>query len=137
MPTISPRRFTSGPPLLPPKITASWPIQRTIWPTSSPSSRKLPAIALGMIICVLLTMPRVTDWETAIGLPIASTTSPTRSPSESPQPAAASGASGRLRVSNFSFSTAMSASGSVPILAASTSSPSARVQVMWVALPAT
>ena len=90
-----------------------------------------------MIICVLLTMPWVTDCETAIGLPIASTTSPTFSWLESPQAATANGASGRLRVFNFSFSTAMSASGSVPTRVASTSSPSASVQVMRMALPAT
>ena len=78
-PTISPLMFTSGPPELPPKIGASWPIQRTIDPTSSPSSvirlngQNMP----GMIISVLLTIPIVTDWESASGLPRASTRSPT------------------------------------------------------------
>ena len=71
--------FTSGPPELPPKIGASCPIQRTIDPTSSPSSvirlngQNMP----GMIISVLLTIPIVTDWESASGLPRASTRSPT------------------------------------------------------------
>ena len=71
--------LTSGPPELPPKIAASWPIQRTIEPTSSPSSvmrlngQNMP----GMIISVLLTIPIVTDCDSASGLPRASTRSPT------------------------------------------------------------
>ena len=90
-----------------------------------------------MIICMLLTMPLVTDCETAIGQPIASTTSPTFSRLESPHSATARGTSGCLRVSSFNFNTAMSASGSVPTRVASTSSPLARVQVMRTASPAT
>ena len=69
----------SGPPELPPKIAASWPIQRTSDPTSSPSSvmRLKGQNSCGMIISVLLTIPIVTDCDSASGLPSASTRSPT------------------------------------------------------------
>ena len=79
----------------------------------------------------------MTDWETAIGLPMASTTSPTFNWFESPHMATGSGGIGLLARLHFSFSTAMSANGSVPIFVASTSSPSAIVQMMRMALPAT
>ena len=89
MPTICPCRLMSGPPELPPKMAASCPIQRTIEPTSSPSSvirlngQNMP----GMIISVLLTIPIVTDCERARGLPRASTRSPTLSVATSPKEA--------------------------------------------------
>ena len=112
--------LTSGPPELPPKIGASWPIHRTIDPTSSPSSvirlngQNMP----GMIISVLLTIPIVTDWESARGLPSASTRSPTFSFEASPK-----AATGNLRGSaGRSFRTAMSESGSVPTRSAGISS---------------
>ena len=82
-------------------------------------------------------MPLVTDCETAIGQPIARTTSPTLAWSELPHEATARGAAGRLRESSFSFKTAISAMGSVPIRTASISSPLERLQIMRVALPAT
>ena len=53
-PTISPLRFTKGPPEFPGKITASWPIQRTNSPTDSPSSRIAPP---GAIISMFATIP--------------------------------------------------------------------------------
>ena len=135
MPTISPCMLTSGPPELPPKIAASWPIQRTIEPTSSPSSvmrlngQNMP----GMIISVLLTIPIVTDCDSASGLPRASTRSPTFSFVTSPNVATGNvrGAAGR------SLSTAMSESGSVPTSSAGISSRLASVQVIARVRPAT
>ena len=134
-PTISPFMLTSGPPELPPKIAASWPIQRTIEPTSSPSSvirlngQNMP----GMIISVLLTIPIVTDCDSASGLPSASTRSPTCSEPTSPKLA-----TGNFRgAAGFSFSTAMSDSGSVPTSSAGISSRLASVQTMARVRPAT
>src|ERR1035437_10717923 len=68
-------------------IAASCPIQRTSEPTSSPSNRKrrVEPQNRGMVISVLLMMPSVTDWERAMGLPIASTYSPTWILEESPK----------------------------------------------------
>ena len=137
MPMISPSRFTNGPPLLPPKITASWPIQRTRLPTLSPSSlNSANQYRLGIMSCRLLTMPLVTDCETAIGEPMASTVSPMRARSESPNLATGS-LPVFLRRLRSSRITAMSASASVPTSLASISSPSAMRQRRWRALPAT
>ena len=87
----------------------------------------------GMIISVLLTIPIVTDCESASGLPSASTRSPTFSLVTSPKAAA-----GNVRgVSGRSFSTAMSDSGSVPTSSAGISSRLASVQVMARVRPAT
>ena len=125
-PMISPLMLTSGPPELPPKIGASWPIQRTIDPTSSPSSvirlngQNMP----GRIISVLLTIPIVTDWDSASGLPSASTRSPTLSLETSPKWAA-----GNVRgTGGLSLRMAMSDSGSVPTSSAGISSREASVQ---------
>ena len=127
--------LTSGPPELPPKIGASWPIQRTIDPTSSPSSvmrlngQNMP----GMIISVLLTMPIVTDWERASGLPSASTRSPTFSFETSPKCA-----TGKVcGVAGLSLRMAMSDSGSVPTRSAGISSRVASVQMIARVRPAT
>ena len=134
-PTISPCMLTSGPPELPPKMAASWPIQRTTEPTSSPSSvirlngQNIP----GMTISRLLTMPMVTDCESASGLPRASTRSPTFSFEASPNWAAGN----VLGFGGFSFRTAMSESGSVPTNSAGISSRVGSVQVMLRVLPAT
>src|ERR1035437_10360301 len=80
-------------------MEASWPIHRTIVPTSSPSSRPAPKSPKnrGMIISVLLTMPRVTDCDSASGLPMASTGSPLRSMAELPKWPAGKGARDALR----------------------------------------
>ena len=135
MPTICPCRLMSGPPELPPKMAASCPIQRTIDPTSSPSSvirlngQNMP----GMIISVLLTMPIVTDCERARGLPRASTRSPTLSVATSPKEATGN----RRGVAGRSLRTAMSESGSVPTSSAGISSRLARVQVIARVRPAT
>ena len=135
MPTISPLRLTSGPPELPPKIAASWPIQRTMEPTSSPSSvmrlngQNMP----GMIISVLLTIPIVTDCDRARGLPRASTRSPTLSVETSPNDA-----TGKVRgVDGRSRSTAISDSGSVPTSSAGISSRLASVHMIARVRPAT
>ena len=135
MPTISPCMLTSGPPELPPKIAASWPIQRTIEPTSSPSSvmrlngQNMP----GMIISVLLTMPIVTDCESASGLPRAST----RSPTLSLRDVAERGDRELARRRGPQLRTAMSDSGSVPTSSAGISSRLASVQVIARVRPAT
>ncbi len=134
-PTISPLMFTSGPPELPPKMGASCPIQRTIDPTSSPSSvirlngQNMP----GMIISVLLTIPIVTDWESASGLPRASTRSPTFNFVESPKCA-----TGNVRgLGGFNLRMAMSERGSVPTSSAGISSRVASVQMIARVFPAT
>jgi len=95
-------------------------------PTSSPSrvirlnGQNIP----GMIISVLLTIPIVTDCESASGLPRASTRSPTLSFETSPKCA-----TGNLRgTGGFSLRMAMSDSGSVPTNSAGISSRVASVQ---------
>ena len=128
--------FTSGPPELPPKIGASWPIQRTIDPTSSPSSvirlngQNMP----GMIISVLLTIPIVTDCDSASGLPSASTRSPTFSFETSPK-LRRPGTSAASR--GLSLRMAISDSGSVPTSSAGISSRVASVQMIARVRPAT
>ena len=133
-PTISPLRLTSGPPEFPGKITASWPIQRTISPTASPSSRIAPP---GEIISVFATIPCVTDWEMPAGLPIASTMSPTSSAELSPNFATGSAASGSRSAFLSILRTARSASGSVPTNVAGISCRSDKRTVTRVARPAT
>ena len=121
--------LTSGPPELPPKIAASWPIHRTIDPTSSPSSvmrlngQNMP----GMIISVLLTMPIVTDWESASGLPSASTRIAHLQLGDVAEPSPTGNVRG---LAGRSLMTAMSESGSVPTRSAGTSSRLASVQVI-------
>ena len=86
-----------------------------------------------MIIFVLLTMPSVTDCDSASGLPIASTGWPARSLDESPNFAA-----GNVRgLSGCSLTTAMSDSGSVPTRSAGTSSHVDNVQTILRGRPAT
>jgi hypothetical protein len=104
-------------------------------PTSSPSSvsrlngQNMP----GITISVLLTIPIVTDCDRASGLPSASTRSPTRSVAAVPKLAV-----GNFRgFGGFSFTTAMSDSGSVPTSSAGISSLDASVQRMALVLPAT
>ena len=87
----------------------------------------------GIIISVLLIIPSVTDWDSASGLPIARTRSPTRTADESPKRATGNS---RPR-SGFSLMTAMSVSGSIPISSASTSSRLDSVQNIRIAWPAT
>ena len=135
IPTISPFSFTSGPPLLPGKITASCPSQRTSWPTFSPSRRKLPRC--GDIMATFDMIPLVTDWESPAGLPMAKHTSPTCTLSESPNLATAKGLASFGRSDVRRRITAMSVMASAPIKSAAISSPSWRRQVMRVALPAT
>ena len=77
-----------------------------------------------MTISVLLMMPKVTDCEMAIGLPIASTESPTRSFDESPNVAKRNSRG----LEGLSFKIEMSDSGSVPTSSASISSRSQSVQ---------
>ncbi len=133
MPTISPARFTSGPPELPGKIAASCPIHRTIVPTSSPSSVMAVRNMRGMTSSVLLMTPSVTDCETDSGLPIASTGSPRDSVDDRPKRA-----TGNVRgLAGRSFSTAISDRGSVPIRSAGTSSRSGSVQMIRRVRPAT
>ena len=67
-PTTSPRRFTSGPPLLPGLMAAS--VWMKFWSSSSSSPRSRLCRPLA------LTMPRVTLWLRPNGLPTASTKSP-------------------------------------------------------------
>ena len=86
-----------------------------------------------MVISVLLMMPSVTDWERAMGLPIASTYSPTRIFEESPNSAGLNS----IGCSGLSLRTEMSVSGSVPTSSASISSRFHRVQKMRAAWPAT
>ena len=75
-PTTSPRRFTSGPPLLPGLMAASVWMKFCHLRSSSPRSRLCRPLAL--------TMPRVTLWLRPKGLPTASTKSPISSASLSP-----------------------------------------------------
>jgi len=78
------------------------PIQRTSEPTSSPSSvNRAVENADGITILMLLTMPSVTDWDMASGLPIANTASPTCNKLESPN----SDGGEFARVSGLSFKT--------------------------------
>ena len=87
----------------------------------------------GMIISVLLTMPIVTDCDSASGLPSASTRSPTLSERAEPKLA-----TGNVRgVGGFSLSTAMSESGSVPTSSAGISSRVASVHTIALVWPAT
>ena len=138
IPTISPAGLTSGPPLLPGKICASCPIQRTTEPTASFSMRNesAPPKNDGIMSWVLLTMPFVTDCETAAGQPIASTTSPTFNLSESPNCATCNG-SLFLRLVRSSWTIAMSVNGSVATKRDSTSSPSHIRQISRLPRPAT
>ena len=87
----------------------------------------------GMIISVLLTIPIVTDCDSASGLPRASTRSPTFSLVTSPNVATGNfrGVAGRRR------STAISERGSVPTSSAGISSRLASVQVIARVWPAT
>ena len=71
IPTTSPRRLMSGPPLLPGLTGAS------VW-------RKLSYGPVPMTLPVALMMPCVTVWARPKGFPTASTQSPTRILSESP-----------------------------------------------------
>ena len=87
----------------------------------------------GRIISVLLTIPIVTDWESARGLPSASTGSPTLSFDESPNFAAGIGRG----LAGRSFNTARSESGSVPTRSAGISSRLASVHVIARVRPAT
>jgi len=80
-----------------------------------------------------LTMPSVTDCDKAMGLPIASTESPTRIFDESPNLA---GVKSR-GVPDLSLRTEMSVSGSVPTSSASTSSRFHNVQNIRMPCPAT
>ena len=86
-----------------------------------------------MVILVLLTMPRVTDCDSANGLPMANTVSPTLARLESPQ-STAGNSEWRLL---SSLSTAISDIGSVPTSVASISSLLENTQSARVAWPAT
>ena len=116
-------------------MAASCPIQRTSPPTFSPSSLNCPYAPQnrGMTSSVLLMIPSVTDCDSAIGLPIASTESPTRMADESPNCAGSNsrGWSGLRRMME------MSVSGSVPTSSASISSRFHNVQNIRLACPAT
>ena len=125
--------MTSGPPELPGKICASWPIHFTTEPTFSPSI----SIGRGMRRSALATMPRVTAWDSASGQPMARTVSPTRTDSEDPNTAVGSGADPLGRRERSSLMTAMSLSGSVPTSVASSSSRVGRTTRMAVARPTT
>ena len=86
-----------------------------------------------MIMSVLLTMPSVTDCDSASGLPIASTTSPARELGR----VAEARRRKRVGFAGFSFSTAMSESGSVPTSSAGTSSLLDSVQTIRCRRPVT
>ena len=87
----------------------------------------------GMIISVLLTIPIVTDCDSASGLPSARTRSPTFSDVAVPN-----AATGNLRgFAGFNLITAMSDSGSVPTSSAGISSRVDNVQTIALVLPAT
>ena len=85
----------------------------------------------------LETMPRVTDWESPAGLPMAKHTSPISTLSESPKLATVRGLLFVGRSSILRRSTARSVIGSAPNKSAITSSPLCSLQVILVALPAT
>src|SRR5512132_2238525 len=108
MPITAPQRSTSGPPELPGLIGASvWIIGSSEMPGSS---RFIP-----------LTIPRVIVWSSPIGLPIATTSSPTFTPAESPRRADGSGFPVSAR------SRAMSSTGSRPTTRAGTRTPESSV----------
>jgi uncharacterized Ntn-hydrolase superfamily protein len=106
MPTSSPRVFTSAPPELPWLIGASVCRKSSKLPSPSPVARPFA-----------LMIPIVTVCPTPIGLPTASTTSPTRTWSELP-----SGSTGKPLP--LIFSTARSLGASVPTIFASNDRPS-------------
>jgi hypothetical protein len=118
-PTISPSRFTSGPPELPGKMIASWPIQRISSPTLSPSICSAPP---GGMRARFETMPCVTLCDRPAGLPMARTTSPIWSVSESPKAAQGSGVAGSRRVAGSILRTVRSERASVPTSVAGSSS---------------
>ena len=134
MPTISPSRLTSGPPELPGKMTASWPIQRISSPTLSPSIRKAPP---GGMSARFETIPCVTDCERPAGLPIASTTSPIWRSSESPNAANGSGARPSRRAAGSILRIVRSESASVPMSSAGSSSRLVSRTVIRLPRPAT
>ena len=109
MPTTSPRRFTSGPPLFPGLINASIWIQVLNWPVfCSPSMFMTPSDRSRHEM-----MPKVTVRVSAKGDPMASTKSPSSIRSESPRTAQV-----MLLPVYFvrsSWITAMSVHGSPPI----------------------
>ena len=104
MPTTSPCRFSSGPPLLPGLIAES------VWRKSRSSGRPLFTMR-----SLALTRPDVTVWLRPSGLPIAITISPTPSASESPRGSAVSPGSGSIR------SNAVSVRRSMPMIRATCS----------------
>ena len=122
IPIIPPFLSTSGPPLLPGKMTASCPSHLTSSPTFSPSSRKLPE--LGEIMARLEMIPRVTDWVSPAGLPMAKQTSPTLTESESANLAIVSDFASAGRSFVLNLRTARSVIASAPNKSAITSSPS-------------
>ena len=123
MPTIRPCVSTSGPPELPPKMTASWPNQRTSSPTDSPSRFIAPTKRV-MTMASLAMMPRVTDCVSPAGQPIERTVSPARTRSESANSATGKGAFDRRR-ERSSWITATSVMASAPTNVAGSSSRSA------------
>ena len=110
MPTTRPWPSTSAPPELPGLSAAS------VWMTSSTTRATAPA-RVGSERPSAETTPAVTEPEKPCGLPIATTSWPTRSVAASPSSAGG-------RPSPSARSTARSDSGSVPITRAPTSRPS-------------
>ena len=100
MPTTSPLRLTSGPPLLPGWMSASCWIQRVKRPVGCPSSRSSSAcdapVKLVNTRLVFATMPSVSELLRPRGFPIAITGSPTSRASESPSTANGIGVPGVL-----------------------------------------
>ena len=135
MPAIRPSVSTRGPPELPPKITASWPNQRTSSPTDSPS-RLMPPTKRVMTMASLAMMPRVTDCVRPAGQPIERTVSPTRTRSESANSAMGKGVLERRRLRS-SLMTATSVMASAPTSVAGNSSRSANRQTNVAPRPAT
>ena len=110
IPTTPPQRSTSGPPELPGLIGAS------VWimgSSETPGSSRLRP----------LTIPRVIVWSSPIGLPMATTSSPTLTSDESPRRAAGSAAALSTR------SSAMSSTGSRPRMRAGVLLPESSVTV--------
>ena len=118
MPTTSPSRFTSGPPLLPGLMAAS------VWMKFSYSA------SLTSVRPRAETIPAVTEYFNPNGFPTANTQLPTRSLSESPSVAVG-------RSSPSILMTARSVSGSVPTICASKVRLSGRVTLISSASPTT
>ena len=91
----------------------------------------------GMTMLGLATMPQVTDWAIAPGLPMAKTRWPVTTLSESPHLANGKDLTGWRMVSGRSLMIAMSVNGSVPINSASTRSRPGNVHQIFFACPTT